>query len=299
MPFKLVFCLLIFMTSAEAQDLSTLLEKETEIGTDYTLATFKGTRLINGHSIENRKQGVLEFLISHRFGRLNDGVDELFGLDDSNIRIALEYGLTDDIMLGVGRSSFDKAYDGFVKYRLLKQSRGEKNTPLSLSVFGSISIRTLKDYLPENKPNLQQKTSYVTQLLIARKFNEHFSFQLTPTWVHRNLTKIEADPHDIWAVGMGARLKLSKRIALNTEYFYTLNPLKSLEVNNSFALALDIETGGHIFQLIFSNANTMIEKTFITETTSDFFKGDIHFGFNISRAFQVKKPHQQLPDSDY
>src|SRR5690606_37746110 len=143
--------------------LSTLLEKETEIGTDYTLATFKGTRLINGHSIENRKQGVLEFLISHRFGRLNDGVDELFGLDDSNIRIALEYGLTDDIMLGVGRSSFDKAYDGFVKYRLLKQSRGEKNTPLSLSVFGSISIRTLKDYLPENKPNLQQKTSYVTQ----------------------------------------------------------------------------------------------------------------------------------------
>lgn len=294
-----ILILLAFQTVL-AQDLASILEQETPTETDYTIATFKGTRIINGHSVENRKKGILEFMISHRFGKINDGVDELFGLDDSNIRIALEYGLTDDIMLGAGRSSFDKTYDGFIKYRILKQSTGEKNMPLSLSAFGSVSVRTLKDYLPENKPTLQQKTSYTTQLLAARKFNENLSFQLTPSWIHRNSVKTDDDPHDIFAIGIGSRIKLSKRMALNTEYFYTINPLQSVDVKNSFALALDIETGGHIFQLIFSNANTMIEKTFITETTSDFFKGDIHFGFNISRAFQVKKNEYFIPDdSDY
>jgi len=290
-------CFFIFIQAVFAQDLASILENETTPDTDYTIATFKGTRIINGHSIENRKQGVLEFLISHRFGKISDGVDEMFGLDDSNIRIALEYGLTDNIMIGLGRSSFDKAYDGFIKYRVLKQSTGEKNMPLSVSVFGSANIRTLKDYLPEDKPSLQQKTSYVAQILTAKKFNEHFSLQLTPTWVHRNLVNMDADPHDIFAVGIGGRVRITNRLAVNTEYFYTVNPLESIDAKNSFAIALDIETGGHIFQLIFSNANTMIEKTFITETTSDFFKGDIHFGFNISRAFQIKKNKGFNPDT--
>jgi len=281
-----------------AQELLDILESEIPTNTEYVTASFKGTRIINGHSIENRKKGVLEFLISHRFGKISSGEEQLFGLDESNIRFALEYGLTDDIMVGFGRSSFEKTYDGFVKYRLLKQSTGEKEFPVSVSLFGSVARKTLKDYLPENKPSFNERLFYTSQILIARKFTKSFTLQITPTYIHRNSVKIDDDPHDIFAVGSGMRIKLNKRVSLNSEYYYTFNPLVSQDVTNSFAIGVDIETGGHVFQLMLSNANTMIEKAFITETTDNFFKGDIHFGFNISRVFHVKKSKTITP-TDY
>ncbi|MCX2678689.1 DUF5777 family beta-barrel protein [Galbibacter sp. EGI 63066] len=291
--------LLVIQTYTFAQDLMEILDEETPSQTTYTSATFKGTRIINGHSVENRKKGVLEFLISHRFGKINDGIDELFGLDDSNIRFALEYALTNDLTLGVGRSSFEKTYDGFVKYKLLKQSTGEKNFPLSVSLFGSVAKKTLKDYDPEEKPSFNDRLFYTTQVLIARKFSENLSLQVSPTHVHRNSVRIDADPHDIYAIGAGGRYKLSKRMSVNAEYFYTINPLKSVNTKNAVALSLDIETGGHVFQLMVSNAITMIEKAFITETTDDFFKGDLHFGFNISRAFQIGNKKNKIPKATY
>lgn len=295
---KLLISVLAFwiITNLTAQDLTAILEEETQVEKEYVFATFKGTRIINGHSIENRKEGTLEFLISHRFGKINDGVDELFGLDDSNIRIAFEYGLTDDIMIGLGRSSFEKTYDGFIKYKLLEQSIGENAFPVSVSLFGSIARKTLKDYEPENKPIFKDRLFYTSQILIARKFSESVSVQFTPTYIHRNSVKVEEDPHDFFAAGIGSRFKISKRMAVNAEYFHAFHQLESLKTHNSLALALEIETGGHIFQLIFSNANTMIEKSFITETTSDFFNGDIHFGFNISRAFHLKK--SKIPEAE-
>jgi hypothetical protein len=273
----------------QAQELSDILESEIPNTTEYVSATFKGTRIINGHSIENRKKGILEFLISHRFGKISDGEEQFFGIDESNIRLALEYGLTNDIMIGLGRSSFEKTYDGFIKYKLLKQSKGEKTFPISVSLFGSVARKTLKDYLPENEPSFNERLFYTTQILIARKFSESFSFQLTPSYIHRNLVATTDDPHDIFALGAGMRLKLNKRMSINSEYYHTFNPLESKDVENVFSIGLDIETGGHIFQLVLSNANTMIEKAFITETTDNFFKGDIHFGFNISRAFHLQK----------
>jgi len=278
---------LIFSVTASAQNLMSILEDETPVETTTVSATFKGTRIINGHSIENRKQGVLEFLISHRFGRINDGIDQLFGLDESNIRFALEYALTDDLTLGLGRSSFEKTLDGFAKYRLLKQTTGVKPTPVSISVFGSIIRKTIKNYAPDEKPNFSDRLYYTSQLLIARKFSDKFSLQLTPTYIHKNSVQKNQDPHDIFAIGTGARMKLSKRVSFNAEYFYTINPLKSIDTKNSFAVSVDIETGGHVFQIMLSNAITMVENSFITETTDSFFKGDIHLGFNISRAFQV------------
>ncbi|MBC9797976.1 DUF5777 family beta-barrel protein [Sinomicrobium weinanense] len=292
----LILFFLGLCTHMSAQDLMEILDEETPQHTEYISATFKGTRIINGHSIENRKKGVLEFLISHRFGRINDGIDEFFGLDDSNIRFALEYALTDNLMFGVGRSSFEKTYDGFVKYKLLKQATGKKPFPLSVSLFGSAAWKTLKDYDPEDKPDFSDRLFYTTQVLMARKFNENLSLQLSPTYVHRNSVKIDADPHDIFAVGAGGRYKISKRVSVNAEYFYTVNPLKSVNTKDVFALSVDIETGGHVFQLMLSNALTMIEKAFITETTDDFFSGDIHFGFNISRAFHLGKKHRRIPD---
>ncbi len=266
-----------------------ILEEETPKTKQYVAATFKGTRILNGHSIENRKKGILEFVISHRFGRVNQGFDELYGLDQSNIRFALERGITDNLMIGLGRSSFEKTFDGFAKYKLFKQGIGPSSVPVSVSVFGSVAYRTLKDFEPGKELSFNQKLTYVSQLLIARKFNSNFSLQITPSYIHKNSVAINSDPHDVFAIGTGGRIKLTKRTSLNFEYHHTLNPLKSIDAKDSVALGVDIETGGHVFQLILSSSVTMIEKGFIAESTDDFFEGDIHLGFNISRAFQSRK----------
>ncbi len=284
---KIILTLFICSVSFQyfAQDLLDILEKETPQTDQIVTATFKGTRILNGHSIENRKDKELEFLISHRFGRVNLGFDELFGLDQSNIRFALEYGLNDDITIGLGRSSYEKTYDSFMKYSLLKQKKGANSFPFAVSLFGSVAVKTLKDFDPSDKRTFSESLFYVGQVLIARKVNSSFSFQLTPTYVHRNTVRINEDPHDIFALGLGTRIKLNKRVSFNSEYYFAMDESKSINARNSLAFGVDIETGGHVFQLILSNAITMIEKSFITETTDDFFAGDIHFGFNISRTF--------------
>ena len=284
---KIICTLFIFGLSLQysAQDLLAILDKETPQVDQIVTATFKGTRILNGHSIENRKDKELEFLISHRFGRVNLGFDELFGLDQSNIRFALEYGLNDDLTIGLGRSSFEKTYDSFLKYSVLKQKKGTNSFPFAVSLFGSIALKTIKDFDPSDKRTFAESLFYVGQVLIARKVSSSFSFQLTPTYVHRNTVRINEDPHDIFALGLGTRIKLNKRVSFNSEYFLNFNESKSINARNSLALGVDIETGGHVFQLILSNAITMIEKSFITESTDNFFEGDIHFGFNISRTF--------------
>ena len=287
---NLIIFIALFAISTQIfaqDDLLDILESETPQTKNYASSTFKGTRILNGHSIENRKKGALEFVISHRFGRINLGAEELFGLDQSNIRFAFEYGLSDNLMLGVGRSSFEKTYDGFFKYKLVKQSSGKKSFPFAISLFGSMANKTIKDYDPADKPSYNERLTYTSQVLIARKFSPGFSLQITPTYIHRNSVKINEDPHDIFAVGFGSRIKLSKRVSFNSEYYYALDHLKSIDAKNSLAFGIDIETGGHVFQIILSNSITMIEKSFITETTGDYFGGDMHFGFNISRTFET------------
>ena len=276
------FCICI---QVSGQDLLDVLDKETPKTVNVVSATFKGTRIINGHSIENRKDKELEFIISHRFGRVNLGFDELFGLDQSNIRFALEYGLNDNLTVGFGRSSFEKTYDSFLKYSWIKQKTGENPFPFAVSLFGSVAVKTLKDYAPTDKRSFAESLFYVGQVLIARKVSPSFSYQITPTYIHRNTVKVKEDPHDIFALGFGTRIKLSKRVSFNSEYYLSFNESESIKARNSMAFGVDIETGGHVFQLILSNAITMIEKSFITETTGNFFGGDIHLGFNISRTF--------------
>jgi hypothetical protein len=276
-----------------SQELEDILDQEAPDYTTITTGTFNATRIMNGHSVETRKKGILEFVISHRFGRINTGIYELFGLDNSNIRFGFEYAIIDDLTIAVGRSSFEKTYDGYLKYRLLKQKTGAENFPVSLTLFGSSTVKTLKNYEPEYDPTFVDRLTYTTQILLARKFSPDFSLQIMPTYIHFNTVPTSKDPNDIFAVGIGARIKLSKRFSINGEYYYTINPFTSVTTYNSLAVGVDIETGGHIFQLIFTNSRSMIEKGFIAETTGDFFKGDIHFGFNISRAFQVKKPKEK------
>lgn len=281
---------LISLLAAKGQeDLADLIEKELSPGTTFTEQTFKGTRLINGHSIETRRQGVLDVIISHRFGRLNSGGYQLFGLDDSNVRLGVEYGIADRLNAGVGRNSFEKTFDGFLKYKVLRQQEGsERNVPFSVAAFSSVALKTLKSGGP-GEPSFNSRLTYTYQAIVARKFTPAFSFQFSPTWVHRNAVEGAGEPNDVYALGAGGRLKLTKRLSLNAEYYHQLNPAQNSGLQNSLAIGFDIETGGHVFQLHFTNSRAMIEKGFIAETTGDFFDGDIHFGFNISRTFQIRE----------
>ena len=276
--------ILLYMNGPlQAQDeLLDLLEEEEGELVNYAEATFKSARLINGHSIETRTKGTLEFMISHRFGRINSGAYEFFGLDGANVRFGLEYGLTKNLNVGVGRNSFEKTYDGFLKYKLLRQRSGARKMPVSAVFFTSMAINTLKS---EEDIDFSSRLAYSYQLLMARKFSERLSLQVMPTMIHRNEVTAELGENDLYAIGAGGRLKLTRRLALNAEYYYRLNALEDDRFHNALAIGFDIETGGHVFQLHFTNAQAMIEKGFVAETTGDFFGGDIHFGFNISRVF--------------
>jgi hypothetical protein len=246
---------------------------------------------MNGHSVEKMPPGQLDVRISHRFGKLNSGAYNLFGLDQSNIRLGLEYGIFKWLMIGVGRGSYEKTFDGFTKVTILRQSSGARVMPVSLSLFSSVALNSMK-WTDETRANyFSSRLSYVGQILIARKISQGLSLQLTPSYVHRNLVTTELDPNDLFALGAGGRLKLTKRISLNAEYFYVVNPktYMSRQIYNSLSVGVDIETGGHVFQLLFTNSLGMIEKAFIGETTGQWKKGDIHFGFNISRVFTLKK----------
>jgi hypothetical protein len=288
---KLLILILTFSFSAllKGQDIDELLEEATGSSTEYTYATFKSTRIISGHSIERMQKKQLDFRISHRFGRVNGGAYEFWGLDQASIRLGLEYGITDWLMVGIGRSNYEKTFDGFLKISILRQSEGERNMPVSLSYLTTITLNTLR-WEQEGTLPFWDRASYVNQLLIARKFSERLSAELNPTWVHRNLVATELDPNDLWSMGVGGRFKLSKRVSLNAEYYYVVPPLhdyRSMKTYNPLSVGFDIETGGHVFQIHFTNSLGMIEKAFIGETTGNWFDGDIHIGFNISRVFAL------------
>jgi hypothetical protein len=272
-------------------DLMNLLNSNTAPEINYTTATFKSTRIMNGHSIERMAPGQLDVRISHRFGTLNSGAYNAFGLDQSSIHLGFEYGITKWLMIGIGRGSYQKTFDGFAKFSVLRQSTGAKEMPVSLSILSSAAMQTLK-WPDQTRTNYySSRLSYVAQVLVARKFNQSLSFQITPSYIHRNLVPTELDFNDLYAVGAGGRVKLTKRISINAEYYYVANPntYMSSKIYNPLSVGIDIETGGHVFQLLFTNSISMIEKGFIGETTGSWKKGDIHFGFNLSRVFTLKK----------
>lgn len=287
---SLLFLLITIGLFAQ-DDLMNLLNENTAPETNYTTATFKSTRVMNGHSIERMPPGQLDFRISHRFGTINSGAYDFFGLDQANIHFSLEYGILKWLMAGVGRGTYEKTFDGFVKFTLLKQSSGAKVMPVSLSFLSTIAATSLKWPDPTRTNYFSSRLSYVEQLLVARKISPSFSLQLAPTFVHRNLVATELDPNDLYSLGAGGRMKLTKRISLNAEYYYIFNPKSymSQQVHDPLSVGIDIETGGHVFQIILTNSLAMIEKGFIGETTGSWGKGDIHLGFNISRVFTLKK----------
>lgn len=289
---SLITVLMVWNAPAVAQDLQSVLEGQMKEATVPVTATFKSTRIMNGHSIERMPGGQLDFRISHRFGRLNSGAYELFGLDQANIHLSLEYGILDWLMVGVGRGTFEKTVDGFVKVSALRQSGGARSVPVSLSLMSGVYVNGLRWSDPERDYLFTHRMEYAHQLLIARKFSPGFSLQLTPSYLHRNLVETAADPNDLFALGGGTRIKITSRISFNAEYFYVFAPEPSTlssPIYNPLSIGFDLETGGHVFQLIFTNSVAMRENGFLGQTTGRWLDGDIHFGFNISRVFQLKK----------
>jgi len=276
--------------SLNAQDIDDLLNETDVNKTEYATATFKSTHIVSGHSIERMPEGQLDFRISHRFGEINSGAYNLWGLDQANIHFGLDYGITDWLMIGVGRGTYEKTYDGLLKLTLWRQCKGEKNMPVTISYLATVAGNSLKWEGTEPLP-FWDRLSYTHQILIARKFNERFSFEINPTYVHLNMVATEVDPNDVWAVGLGARFKLTKRISVNAEYYYVIPPVNDFRSTTTYhplSIGFDIETGGHVFQFHLSNSLAMIEKGFISETTGNWLDGGIHIGFNISRVFALK-----------
>ncbi len=288
MKSTLSICFIVLSFVIKAQDLD-LLDgfDETSITTEYTKATFKTNRIINGHSIETVAQREFDFKISHRFGFVSNGVYDLFGLDQATMRFGGDFGITDNLNVGIGRSNVGKTYDGFVKYKFLRQSSGEKNVPLSAAWVSSMDINTLKWIFPDRENYFSSRIHYTHQLLLAKKINEGLSIQVSPTLVHKNLVDSLAFSNDIFALGFGLRQKLTTRITANIEYFYVLPNQVSTENTNALSVGFDIETGGHIFQLFFTNAAAPYEKGFITDSKARWLDKEVRFGFNISRIFSL------------
>ncbi len=287
---SIVLFIFLFPFIANGQDLLGELEKAEKPSTEYTSATFKGTRLINGQTVETKGAGALEFIFAHRFGPVNGGLYELYGLDQAYVRIGLEYGISDRLGVGIGRNSVDKTVDSYLRYKLLRQSKGVVNMPFTVTAFGIAAVKTSpKKEDATYDITTQDRMSYTGQLLIARKFNSNLSLQLMPSIVHKNTVDKSIENNDQVALGVGGRLKVTRSVALTTEYYYRFDVPDGNPYYNPIGFGVDIETGGHVFQLVMTNSRGLTERAFITETAGDFFNGDIHLGFNITRTFQLKK----------
>jgi hypothetical protein len=295
---KSLLTLLIIVNSTflfAQDDLMKELEQTAAPETDYAFQTFKGTRLVNGHSVETKAKGTLEFIFAHRFGSVNTGLYDMFGLDQAFVRLGLDYGITDNLSVSIGRNSADKIMDGYFKYKLVRQSKGAVNFPFTVTALAGTAY-SISPKHKEEPSGFQtvDRLAYTAQLLIARKVTTKLSLQVMPTFIHKNAVVQSFEDNDHLAIGVGGRLKVTKSVALTTEYYYRLNPTDNEKFPNdkrynALGFGVDIETGGHVFQLVLTNTSSLTERTFITQTNGDFFKGNIHLGFNVTRTFQVRK----------
>jgi len=246
---------------------------------------FYDTRAVTGHSTELNAEGQMKFIISHRFGRISSGAYDLFGLDQANIRIGFDYGIKDNLDIGIGRSSQGKTVDGFLKYGLLKQREG--GSPIALTFLGALSVNGLRQAAGrENK--FSHRLTNTFQVLAARRVSDRISVMLSPSFTHRNLVATDSISHDVLALGGTIRYLLSKRITVSGQYFQVAPNQLEDRFTNSLGIGIDLETKGHVFQFYFGNTRGMQEALFITETTGNWLDGDVHFGFNITRDFQVR-----------
>ena len=276
-----IFYFGVILSLMAQDDLLDLINEEPVTPVPVT-ATFKATRIVNSQSIELTRPKTLEFMILHRFGSMKNGAYDLFGMDEAAIRFDLKYGINDRISTGAGRSSLNKTYDIFSKIKLMNQSNV---FPFSIALFTDIEIETLKR---ENKfsDKLVNRLTYDTQLLMARKFNQNLSLQIMPTWVHHNLVKKNEDAHDLYSMGVGGRMKITKRVSLNADTFFPVGERDSTFVQ-SWGIGCDIETGGHVFQIMVTNVQGSFESAYIENASGAIADKNLYLGFNITRVFAI------------
>lgn len=278
--------LTLSLTASAQDDLMDFFDAPT--GPEVVTSTFKAGRIINVQSPQTSGRGEVNFIIAHRFGRISDGAYALWGLDNAQMRMGLDFGVTDQLQVGIARSSFGKTLEANAKWRFLEQKKGG-GSPISLtgySVWMRDGLRFPEDGIDRRGVH---RLSYVHQVVIARKFSPEFSLAVIPSLVHRNLVDQPARPNDAATVGFGFRYKLNQRLSVNGEYHVLLpRPIQD-GLHNSLSLGLDIETGGHVFQLHITNSRGMFERSFLTETYDRWQDGELYFGFNINRVFQVGK----------
>ncbi|MEN9685826.1 MAG: hypothetical protein RLZZ28_1612 [Bacteroidota bacterium] len=247
--------------------------------------TFYSSRLVNSHTVEILGPGSMDFRINHRFAPVNMGFYDFFGLDYASMRLGFDFGIAKNLMVGIGRSTYNKEYDGFVKYRLMRQSNGAGGKPLSITWVGTMSYKSI-DMAPSLKVTGADRTVFTTQLLFGAKLNENSSLQISPTYTHYNrVIGFTGGGTDLFSIGFLARQKISKRVSINAEYF--LQTTRFDGTYDPLSIGVDINTGGHVFQLHFTNATGMNEHSFIHETTGSWGNGDVRIGFNISRIFTI------------
>ncbi len=258
---------------------------DTKTAPEKVINTFYSTRLVNSHTVEILGKGSMDFRINHRFSPLNTGFYNMFGLDAASMRLGFDFGIAKDLMVGIGRTTFNKEYDGFIKYRIMHQSTGTTGAPLSITLLGSMAYKNI-DMDPTLKVTGSDRTYFTGQVLIARKLNENTSVQLSPTYTHYNrIIGFTGGSTDLFALGFLARQKVSKRMSINVEYFYQATRFNG--TYDPLSVGVDINTGGHVFQLHFTNSTGMNEHSFLHETTGSWGNGDVRWGFNISRIFNI------------
>lgn len=249
----------------------------------YEIAIFKGLKVINFESTKLVANKGFSFIVSHRFGTVKDGFQNLFGLDQAVTHLNFVYGISENVNISASRSSNQKIYELGSKIRLVKQRKGEN--PFNIVVYSSVLANTGLDKDNLSKLEFKHRLSYVAQLLVSRKMNSKLSFILSPTFFHDNYISDDYQNNSQYGIGFGGRYKIGKRWSLNTEYGVHLNRSNNSLYNNPFSIGVDLETGGHVFQLHFTNSQSMNTNGVFGTSTGDWTEGDVYFGFNLARSF--------------
>lgn len=278
--YVITFCLPLLIFSQD--DLLSEIDTDS-LGVEYVTAAFKGLKIVNFESTKLVAKKELTLIVSHRFGSIENGFDSFFGLDDAVTRINFVYGLSNNLNIGVSRSSYQKIYEASIKYRLLRQKKN--GFPFTVVGYNSVLINTALEEANLPKLEFKHRLGYTAQLLISRKVSTNFSLELAPTFFHDNFVSIDSQDNSQYALGVGGRYKLAKRWSLNMDYGWHLNRADDSPFKNPFSIGVDLETGGHVFQMHFTNAQPMNTNGFLGQSTGDWSDGNIYFGFNLSRVF--------------
>ncbi len=276
-----LFCMAPFFMAAQDDLLKEI--DSTSSSNEIITSAYKSLKIVNLESTKLAAKKDLYFVVSHRFGYVENGFEDFFGLDNANTRLQFVYGISDKFNVHVSRDGFQKAYEIGTKYLLVNQKNS--GSPFEIVGFNSIAVNSELDKVLLPKLKFEDRISYVSQILVSRKFNENLSMELAPTYFHENYVAFNEQDNSQFALGLGGRYKFTKRWSFNIDYAAHLNRASNSPYKNPLSIGFDLETGGHVFQMHFTNSQGMHETGYLGNTVGDWSKGEISFGFNLVRVF--------------